>query len=862
MSLIKEVAHYFLMSDRTLGRRERRLLDTILVRYRDISEKAELLERLCSTSEVKDPDSAVKRLTELRKEMDREIVRITSDLSELILKERIEFERDVNEPSEMIKTLFSTLDFYLRYLQSSKEIASTTLDKLKKIILGLQQESDTLLSEIDQKVEEVKSVFEREISKKGSAYSLSSKKIQEIAAAGDQWEREKIALSQKIRSIFKKLNRLEKELQRMIKKQYQGKDPSQAITALIQEQVAFLRQALTILSQQDKYPLTSGIKSKIARNISSALAKEPLILAKMFSLSIPAKITETLSTASAPEKKLLLKLTTKLAYQKTEKMRMYPVEFWLGQSRALGYLQANDAKNLAWLKELLSDGLLASNTGMMDERLEAVKELSRRGLLVSIHDQFMDHFSEGKEYFKELSSFILNRAELAKRVFGLIGSAMFDLERILLDAQLQIDQALDRFEKADAGDIRRVISLEAARKKERGTKAKEEKKLDHVRGKAVAEMTTLHGEVRQARTKNRRVFGGFFTKAAAVFITLSTLASAMAFSSNTGGSVPAQYSSRPGMTQTLDASQLKEFKLKSLLPSDLSMDSALPNPEKLDDQIAQKFKSAASPVEALYQFTDTEMGHIWEKGKVGMAMTLADIGISGVGRLGELSKEAERLHNNYKKGVSLTGREKQFLRNYYYLIAIGGKFKGMDESSDLLVHYLDGTGTDLKLDASIYKDSESVQAAQKIMLGYIRNQSQRGKIPSTGIISSDQVFKGQSLHAFPGGYGKSGGLAKGEPGDSKIYLIAEQDNQRLKNTNNRFILVAEYNIKGDNINVTWRVDDDYSFEANRGYVTEIPIPGTSQVLRISDELSAFLVKVGAKEFNHHARWSSIESFKG
>jgi len=868
MSLIKDVANYFLLNDRTLGRRERSLLDTILVRYRTLSEKADILEKLCITSPSKEPEKIVKRMEDLRKDLDREVKRIIGDLGELILKERIEFEKDINEPSDALKKIFSTLNFYLDYIQKDTEVSSGTLDKLKALIADFQKEYEQVLSIVDGKIIEVKEIFEREINRQGSAYSLASKKLNEIAAAGDQWEREKIALSQKVRSVLRKLAQIEKELQRIIKKHYQGKDSSKELTQLVLLQQQHLTRALDLLLAAGKSPLNNSTKYKVRDYITLALSQELLFLSKLFAYNVPQKIIDLSSNSLGAEKKNLLRLANKLAYQKTEKLRVYPLEFWLGEQRALGYLHANDEKNLNWLKELLKEGLLEAQTGMLSERLTAIKELSARGILVSIHSQYIEHFSEIKTRFEEIITFVSGRAELAKRVFGIIGAAMYDLGKILLDAQNKIDAALHSFEEKSAKvpfGTKKIGYLRLIRGRQASDTAREEKELDKVRGQVVAEMTTLHGEVRRSKKKLGLSLGGLMSKAAVVALSLVTLGGSVALSANSDRRVETFATSGTGHTQQLSFSQVEELKKKSGEWSDV-LHHLTPAPVEdktvdLDQSISDKFEQGGSPVEILYRFNDQEMLSLWNKGRAGIAWTLTKFGISGVERMGELSTEAERLYHKFKGGGKLEEREVQYLRNYYYLIAIGGKFKGMDESSQLLIHYLTGKGVDMDLDSSIYKDSEVVQAAQKSMLEYIRNQYHNGRISKKGTIGSDEVFKGQKPHPFSGGYGRSGGLAKGEPGDSKIYLIAEQNNQALKNTNNRFILIADYSISGDQIYVNWRIDDDYSFEENRGYVTEIPIPGSGgQVLKISDAMSAALVYMGAKKFNHHTHWSSVDNF--
>ena len=88
-------------------------------------------------------------------------------------------------------------------------------------------------------------------------------------------------------------------------------------------------------------------------------------------------------------------------------------------------------------------------------------------------------------------------------------------------------------------------------------------------------------------------------------------------------------------------------------------------------------------------------------------------------------------------------------------------------------------------------------------------------------------------------------------------LLAEQNNKRLKNADNRFGL--ESISQGDpktKITTTWRVRSYYDFEPfiKAHHVTHIPL-GPNLTLRLPDGLSQYMTVIGiATEFWYYAEW--------
>lgn len=165
-------------------------------------------------------------------------------------------------------------------------------------------------------------------------------------------------------------------------------------------------------------------------------------------------------------------------------------------------------------------------------------------------------------------------------------------------------------------------------------------------------------------------------------------------------------------------------------------------------------------------------------------------------------------------------------------------------------------GAKLKIDASVYQTSVIVRDSCDAIKDYIR-QLIANKAAFATVRSSDPGF----LHSPPG---KRVSRAAHRSVDRQGYvlpdgnLLSEQDNARLKNTNNRFILAAQNAKLNERAFFTsWSVDDEYTFEPfdRSDFYTNIPLSGTN-VLKLPDGLSQYMVVLGiAGEFAYVANWT-------
>ncbi len=261
------------------------------------------------------------------------------------------------------------------------------------------------------------------------------------------------------------------------------------------------------------------------------------------------------------------------------------------------------------------------------------------------------------------------------------------------------------------------------------------------------------------------------------------------------------------------------------------------------------------------------MSPLWHMGQVGTSAKLnalgAKVGISpgtlvtGDDNLKVLQDAIDYLTAKAKTKGKFDEDEKEFLVEIYEALWWGGKFKSYPEAAALANAYVNGDGADLKIDAAVYSSSAIVQAVQLVMKRQIAASLKTSKgAGALSLRSTDSrlLKRGDYLALFRG---------KGRKADGDGYLIddgvllAEQENKRLKNADNRVVLqsVSQHAPK-DAISTTWRVDSYYDFEPfhRAAHVTHIPLaPGAT--LLLPDGLSHYMVEAGvATEFKYYAAW--------
>jgi len=849
MTLIADLGNYFLNSDRSWGRRERRLMDTILVRYKELYDNYHHLPQLVDPKKLSSSPESLTSLRKTKDQLNQELNRMGEDLRELFKLEFQEFERDLREPFLAFKEIIIVLETYLTYLKKEGTFVPERDAKLQQLFEKLKRTYDQIDTLLSQEISRVQETYERELKKPGSAYPRRMS-INELASVGDQWERDKIALSQKIRELLQHLHHFKEELNKHLTSHKEKLFPQTDVSKLVNEQMEVVEGVLKTI--RPTHILSPTDLQKAERELTKAIQLEQQIQEKFGQIQLLEKLAQALPGLNSEDKANFA--FTKFRATKG-KSGEYPLAFWLGSQRALGYLKKNDTKNLDMLGALLKDGLLAKDAegqGMLYERKVALDLLWKRSLLFhSSPSDVGDYLDQYTKNFEDLTQHISQRSELAVKIFGLIGLALYDLELIILDSRNLIEKGLEQaqvLEKGKPGETKETATLKVVKKEEEQAAARELDELTEVREEGVKDAVVLQQELKKARRRGGKFFSGLQKKVAMILLPLMAAGAISAATSLRGS--PSYSHSLPKIEESIKISggeESEEARLEALT----RMAEQLHNSKM--DSLKKKISAGNSPVDILYEATNEEMLALYESGRGTIIWAMKGFGVT---QLGDATKEVYRLQKKINSGTKLEEREVRFLRNYYYLLAIGGKVNGMEQASEFLVHYLEGSGADLSIEADIYEDSAAVKIAQERMLKYIRAHAREGE---TGRLRSSEVFKAQE--SFRGSDNKYGGIVRGDSGDPEMYILAEQDNSTLKNANNRFILIADYALKGGMIQVTWRVEDDYSFNAKRDLITKLMIPGTSQELVLSDVLSAQLVKYGAKPFMHHAQWTSVEKVR-
>lgn len=256
------------------------------------------------------------------------------------------------------------------------------------------------------------------------------------------------------------------------------------------------------------------------------------------------------------------------------------------------------------------------------------------------------------------------------------------------------------------------------------------------------------------------------------------------------------------------------------------------------------------------------MSPLWHMGKVGLAGGTVRKGIiadyvcsESKASLKILQDAIDYLTKKARSKTAFTDSEKEFLVEIYEALWWGGSYEGFPEAAQLANHYVNGAGEEIEVDPEVYSTSVIVQDVQTVMKRVIAAGMPQSK-GAFALKSTDaRLLKRKDWLALFGPKGRKAG-EKGYLVDNGI-LLAEQDNKRLKNTDNRFALQSVS--QGDvvtGITTTWRVRSYYDFEpfAKATHVTHIPL-GAGVVLQLPDGLSHYMTVLGiAKEFWYYAEW--------
>jgi hypothetical protein len=208
-----------------------------------------------------------------------------------------------------------------------------------------------------------------------------------------------------------------------------------------------------------------------------------------------------------------------------------------------------------------------------------------------------------------------------------------------------------------------------------------------------------------------------------------------------------------------------------------------------------------------------------------------------------------------KRGKPFDADSKEFLHDLFEAFSSGGSVIGQPEAARLADHYVNGGGTKVTLNPYVYQSSAIVTDASAAMKKFIAAKHDR-KAKVFLLRSTDRAFY-QSAFATPlpanGRSQQTQGTLLKDGG-----LLTEQNNQRLKNADNRFALASQTQILPDEKYATkWSVSSRYDFEPfSVGHITNIPL-GSGKILKVPDGLSEYLAHANiavATVFDYEATW--------
>jgi hypothetical protein len=240
---------------------------------------------------------------------------------------------------------------------------------------------------------------------------------------------------------------------------------------------------------------------------------------------------------------------------------------------------------------------------------------------------------------------------------------------------------------------------------------------------------------------------------------------------------------------------------------------------------------------------------------------LRGMGLAAMGSQSEfdaLQGAIDYLTCKAKALIAFSSTDKEFLVELFEAFWWGGQLNQYPEAAALANHYVHGKGKPLRIEPAVYQNSVIVKDTGSGMKAFIRNQLTAKKSVAQ-LRSTDHAFtmspQGRALSKHGGrnvdaqGYLVDGGV-----------LLTEQSNARLKNTDNRFVLVAHISALGQGkMSTRWRVDSKYDFEpfAAASYFTNIPL-AAGRVLRLPDGLSQYMTVLGiADEFAYWVEWTEF-----
>lgn len=206
------------------------------------------------------------------------------------------------------------------------------------------------------------------------------------------------------------------------------------------------------------------------------------------------------------------------------------------------------------------------------------------------------------------------------------------------------------------------------------------------------------------------------------------------------------------------------------------------------------------------------------------------------GDFSEIQRKVDLLEEKAIEKQEFTDEEKEFLKDLYNSLVFGGRLLGYKEAANMLEHYLNASGTPLRINEGIYLENKKVeQAMQKIKIR----------------IKAD-ILKKAVKHNYT----------------SDTIVVEHKKNPRLFYFSNVFALQAKpIKIEKNYYIIKWKVElkahfPSYSEQQQRYsdykyFRTPFTTNSQGETFNIDDGLSHYLTRLGlAKEFIYYAEWTT------
>jgi hypothetical protein len=246
---------------------------------------------------------------------------------------------------------------------------------------------------------------------------------------------------------------------------------------------------------------------------------------------------------------------------------------------------------------------------------------------------------------------------------------------------------------------------------------------------------------------------------------------------------------------------------------------------------------------------DIPMSPLWDMGKTALFESQKNFDA--------MQKAIDYLTCKAKNKQAFENNEKEFLKEIYEAFWWGGQYKGWKEAAQLANHYVHGNGKPLSINPDIYRTSVIVKDTMRLMKKHIveliKNKKHYQHISSGDVGFYSKPYC-KNLTNRMRNYKTQGQMRNG-------LLIAEQNNERLQKSDNRFFLECINSKMGDKkVFTRWFVENTYDFQPfeKADFITDIPIKRPEFILKMPDGLSFYMTKLGiAKEFEYRSEWSEI-----